>query len=304
MHLTINHCKILACLFLLYISWGSTYLGIKLSLPVLPPFLMCGLRMLLAGILLYALTGLHGERAHPCSRDLRHTGLLAVFMVLIASGFLSKGQESIPSATAAIISGAVPIWMLLAGWLFAGEPRPTLRQALGLCGGFAGLVLLAFSRHGGGHASALGMLWVFGSTLGWIAGSLYSKRRRVSTALSPLRSCALLLILGGVQSLLAGLLWGEPGQIRPENITPAAVAGFSWLVLGGSLIAYSSYFWLLRNTPISIAVSYEYVVPVIGLLLAWLLGGETVTPQMALACGLTVCSVFFILLDRHQKGRR
>lgn len=300
MRFTRSHLEILICLLLVYITWGSTYLGIKLSLPVLPAFLMCGLRMLLAGLLLYAVTRLHGERATPSRRDLRRSCLLAMFMVLIASGFLSKGQESIPSGTAAVIGGAVPIWMLLGGWLFAGEPRPTLRQTLGLCGGFCGLILLAISQHGGGQASAAGLFWVFAGTLGWVGGSLYSKRRPEGSSLSPLRSCALILLFGGLQSLLAGVLWGEASEVRPENITPAAVAGFAWLVVGGSLIAYSAYFWLLRNTPITMAISYEYVIPIIGMFLGWLLGGETVTPQMVLACGLTVGSVFFILSDRHR----
>lgn len=304
MRLTINHFKILLALFLVYITWGSTYIGIKLSLPVLPPFLMCGLRMLLAGVLLYLLTWLHGERQSPTLTDLAHNILLAFFMVLVASGFLSKGQASIPSGTAAIICGAVPIWILLGGWLFAGEPRPTWKQALGLCGGFCGLIWLAITQYGSGEASTGGMLWVFAASLGWVAGSLYSKHCASASRLSPLRSCALILTLGGLQSLLTGLLWGEWQQIYPENITSLILVGFSWLVLGGSLLAYSCYFWLLRNTPISVAISYEYIIPFIGLFLGWLIGGESVTLPMLLACCLTVGSVFFIMLDRHHGERR
>lgn len=298
--LTINHFKILFALFLVYITWGSTYIGIKLSLPVLPPFFMCGLRMLLAGVLLYALTWLGGERHRPSKADLGHNTLLAFFMVLVASGFLSKGQQSIPSATAGIICGAVPIWVLLAGWLFAGEARPTWRQVLGLCGGLCGLVWLAVNQHSSGEASTGGMIWVFVASLGWVAGSLYSKRHLYPSRLSPLRACALLLVIGGLQSLLVGLAWGEWLEIHPENITPLALFGFSWLVLGGSLLAYSSYFWLLRNTPISMAISYEYVIPFIGMFLGWLVGGESITLPMLLACCLTVGAVFCIMLDRHK----
>lgn len=301
MRLTINHFKILLALFLVYITWGSTYIGIKLALPVLPPFFMCGLRMLLAGILLYLLTWLQGERRAPTLADLGHNTLLGFFMVLVASGFLSKGQESIPSGTAAIICGAAPIWILLAGWLFANEPRPTWKQAVGLCGGFCGLIWLTFIQHGSSEASIGGMLWVFVASLGWVAGSLYSKRASPSL-LSPLRACALIITLGGLQSLLTGLFWGEWLQVHPENITPQMLLGFSWLVIGGSLLAYSCYFWLLRNTPISVAISYEYVIPFIGLLLGWLIADESVTLPMLLACCLTVGSVFFIMLDRH-KGR-
>lgn len=303
MRFTINHVKILGALLMVYITWGSTYIGIKLSLPILPPFLMCGLRMFLAGLLLFALTWLQGERTLPNRADIRYNNLLAFFMVLMASGFLSKGQESISSGTAAIICGSVPIWMLLSGWLFAGEPRPTWKQILGLCGGFCGLIWLATGQHSSGDASIGGMVWVFVGALGWIAGSLYSKRSPAGCSLSPLRSCALILIIGGLQSLLTGLLWGEWQHIHLENITPLAVFGFSWLVLGGSVIAYSCYFWLLRNTPMSMAISYEYVVPFVGLFLGWQVGGESVGLTTVLACCLTTGSVFFIMLDRHG-GRR
>ncbi|MEG2173794.1 MAG: EamA family transporter, partial [Desulfovibrionaceae bacterium] len=302
--LTINHCKILFALCMVYLTWGSTYIGIKLSLPVLPSFLMCGLRMLLAGLLLYALTWLRGERALPSWADMRQSTLQAFFMVLAASGFLSKGQESVPSGTAAIIYGAVPIWILLGGWLFAGEPRPTWKQMIGLCGGFCGLIWLTVSQHGSGEAPTSGMLWIFGASMGWVAGSLYSKKHPQRNTLSPLQACALILGIGGLQSLLVGLLWGEGQHIHPENITPLALFGFSWLVVGGSLIAYSCYFWLLRNTPITMAISYEYVVPFIGLFLGWLIGGESINLHMLLACSLTVGSVFFIMQDRHRGETR
>lgn len=303
MRFTINHAKILLALILVYVTWGSTYIGIQLSLPILPPFIMCGLRMLVAGVLLFILTLVQGERTMPTRADIRYNTLLAFFMVLMASGFLSKGQESISSGTAAIITGSVPIWMLLSGWLFAGEPRPTGKQVLGLCGGFCGLVWLAVGQHSSGAASIGGMVWVFAGAIGWIAGSLYSKRTPTGCKLSPLRSCALILTIGGLQSLLVGLTWGEWENIHLENITPLAIAGFSWLVLGGSVIAYSCYFWLLRNTPISMAISYEYVVPFVGLFLGWQVGGESVNIHMLLACIVTTGSVFFIMLDRHG-GRR
>lgn len=304
MRFTINHFKILCALFLVYITWGSTYIGIKLSLPILPPFLMCGLRMLVGGVLLYAITWLQGERTLPTRTDIRYNTLQAFFMVLMASGFLSKGQESISSGTAAIICGSVPIWMLLSGWLFAGEPRPTWRQALGLCGGFCGLLWLAVGQHASGDASIGGMIWVFVGAAGWIAGSLYVKHSPSGCVLSPLRGCALILTIGGLQSLLTGLLWGEWQHIHLENITPLAAFGFSWLVLGGAVIAYSCYFWLLRNTPISMAISYEYVVPFVGLFLGWQIGGESVSLHTVLACLLTTGSVFFIMLDRHGGRRR
>lgn len=115
-------------LFLVYISWGSTYIGYKFSLGVAGPFLVGGSRMVIGGILLALFLMLTGRWIRPERKDWIHATWMGVFMVLLASGFLAKGQESVASSTAAVITGSTPITMLVAGWLFANEPRPRLLQ--------------------------------------------------------------------------------------------------------------------------------------------------------------------------------
>ena len=133
--------KILLNLFLLYISWGSTYICLKLCMHACGPFTLCGVRMLCGGLLLALLLLLTGRWRRPVWADMRHAAWLAIFMVLMASGFLARGQQGITSSTAAIITASTPISMLLAGWLFAGEKRPTLMQCVGLLGGGTGCCL-------------------------------------------------------------------------------------------------------------------------------------------------------------------
>ena len=299
---------ILLNLFLLYISWGSTYICLKFCMLVAGPFTVCGTRMLAGGMLLSLLLLLTGRWQRPSRADLLHAAWLALFMVLMASGLLAKGQESISSSTAAIIAASTPITMLVAGWLFAGEPRPTRLQCGGLLGGGAGLLLLTLGRQEAqgvvqavGQSSYVGMLWVFAGTLGWVAGTLISRRVGHRSSLGSTQSCALLLMLGGLESLLAAALWGEGASLHLDQIGWQAAFSFTWLVVGGSIIAYYSYFWLLAHASIATAVSYEYVIPVIGVLLGWWLGGEALTLRIALSCVLIVGSVFFVIWGKHNK---
>ena len=289
-------------LFLVYISWGSTYIGYKFSLGVAGPFLVGGSRMVIGGILLALFLMLTGRWIRPERKDWIHATWMGVFMVLLASGFLAKGQESVASSTAAVITGSTPITMLVAGWLFANEPRPRLLQWTGLATGTCGLVLLAYSQQNVGgvqQSSISGMIWVFTATLGWVAGTLLTRRFPFKTRLSSLQSCALLIFMGGLECLVVAFLDGEHHAIRYENIHWPVVVAFAWMCTGGSVIAYACYFWLLENVPIATAISYEYVVPVIGSFLGWLLGGEMLTWKMLLACAMTVGSVFFIMWHRE-----
>lgn len=287
--------RVLGFLILVYISWGSGFIGIRFAVERIPPFLMCGARMLLAGVLLYLITWLRGERNSPDVGDWLHGSVLAFFMVFISSGVLSWAQAGMSSGTAALIMGSVPIWMILSGWLTGMEPRPTGGQALGLIGGFAGLFLLAVHQGAAAESSPIALFCVWLAALGWVAGSLYSKRLGGRTGLSLFRSSAWIMLLGGVQCLIWALISGEWSAFQPENLTPRALFAFGYMVAAGSIVGYSCYFWLLVHTRTEVAVSYEYVDPVIAVFLGWLLAGETVDGVMLTACALTVGSVFLLI---------
>lgn len=293
--------QVLGCLTLVYISWGSCFISIRFAIQSFPPFLMCGIRMILAGLLLFLLCWIRRERALPSFRELRDTFILAFFMVFIASGFLSKGQESVASGTAAMILGAVPIWMVLAGWLFGGDPKPSGRQFFGLTTGFTGLILLSVSQTSSGSSSIWGFLLVLSAALGWVTGSLLSKKLATKTQLSVMQSSALLMFLGGLQCLPAAALLGEFSAFSMGSMSFPSAAALLYLVIFGSIIAYTCYFWLLLHTRTVVAISYEYVNPVIGVFLGWLLADEHVDGTIITACCLTVFSVLFVV--SHSKRR-
>ncbi len=290
-------------LFLVYISWGSTYLGLELALQVMGSFFSCGLRMAIAGILIYCWLRLQKKWVGVSAAHVRHAAVSGLFLVVCASGFLCVGQQYIPSGVASIVSGSTPLSMILISWLFAGEKRPSLTQFAGLLGGFAALVLLSLDQCTGPKAGSemlLGIFWVFLATLGWVCGSLMLRKTTRAETLPPMQDCALLLFLGGVECLIIGMFCGEANSIHLENLRPGVVAAFLWMVVGGSILAYSSYFWLLRHVRLSVAISYEYVVPIIALFLGWWLLDETITTRMLFAVCLALGSVGLVI--SHQKA--
>lgn len=292
--------KIILNLFLVYISWGTLYLFNKNAIAVFGPFLTCGFRTFMGGIGICLFLFFSKKFVLPSKKDIVQANWMGFFMVTIGAGFLSKGQESVLSSTAAMITASVPITMLISGWLFAGEPCPRKTQWAGLFFGFLGLAVIALSQDGAstGQNSFIGIIWLFAATLGWIAGTLLTRRCPSHSALSGIESCALLLMFGGMQTFLTGLLAGEGEAVKWHAVDAEILFSLAWLSLGGSVIAYSCYFWLLSHTSIAVTVSYEYVVPVISLAVGYFIGREPITPVMVLASAMTVGSVYFVVRQK------
>ena len=292
--------KALLILFLVYIAWGSTYLGNKLSLEVAGPFLVSGARNILGGLVLALVLLVWNRRLNcPGWKDVVQHCAMALLVVLMTGSFIVWGQTQVTSAVAAIVSSLVPVFMILGGWLCAGEERPTAAQWAGMALGGTGVVLLARTQHAAGTSTLAGIAIVVIADVSWVAGSLYMKRHPLSSRLTMMESTSLLLLCGGMEALTLGILLGEHNALHWANLRPAVVAGFSWMVLGGSVLAYGCYLWLLQNVATPVAISYEYVTPVIALFLGAFVGGEVVTSSMLCASVLIIVSVLLVIRHRH-----
>ncbi len=287
--------KVLVSLFLVYISWGSGYLSNHFAIQSFPAFMMVGFRMISAGILLFIIAAILGARNIPTQRDLRHGLITSFFMVFIAAGFLIKGQETVPSGIAALILGAVPIWMTLVGWLFYKEERPSIKQSLGLLGGFTGLSILSLYGPKETVQSHFGLALIFISSFAWVIGTFYSKKNAPESKLSTMQSSGLLMLLGGIQSMICSLLLGEFVGFDFSSVTWLSLVAIAYTVIFGAVIGYTCYFWLLLNTRTIVAISYEFCTPVIGVFLGWWLADEIVNLPIVFACVLTTLSIFFIV---------
>ena len=190
-------------------------------------------------------------------------------------------------------------WMVLGGWLFCGDPRPSLVQFFGLGTGFAGLILLASIRRASGTDSGVGHPACAVRRFGWVTGSFLSKKQASETQLSVIQTSGLLMFIGGLQSLVGAAVLGEFSTFSMNSVDSAerggaALSGHLWSDHRLHLL-----FLAVAAHAHRVAISYEYVNPVIGVFLGWLLAGEQVDGVIVTACCLTVLSVFFIVSRKH-----
>lgn len=280
-----------AALLSLYVIWGSTYYAMRVALESLPPYLMAGGRFLLAGSVLFLVLRLRGA-ALPRSRQWLAAGAVGTLLLVIGNGFVVLAERSVDSGTAATVVATMPLWMAALGW-FWGE-RPKVREWVGLGFGFAGIVVL----NGGGALSFRGVdgVAIVVAPVAWAIGSLWSKRLPMPAGLM---SSACQMLLAGPLMFLVALARGE----RLEGpVSFGSVAAVSYLIVFGSLIAFSAYGFVLRETRPLIATSYAYVNPLVALAIGAALGGEQLSARKLGACGLTVIGVLAVTLNVHRSA--
>jgi len=198
-----------------------------------------------------------------------------------------------------IVTGA--LWMALFDAAIPGsEVRPTLRQTAGLLVGFAGTVLLVGGELGAlGPAGLLGPVALVAASASWALGSIFSKRRPVETG--PYVNAALQMLFGGGGLALIGLLTGEPSRL---TFSPAGIAAIAYLIVFGSLVAYTSYVYLLRHAAPTFIGTHVYVNTVVAVLLGWAVLGEHVTVQTFVAMGVILSSVVWVRRETIRVMRR
>jgi drug/metabolite transporter (DMT)-like permease len=282
-----------------YIIWGSTYLAIRYAIDTLPPLLMAGVRFFVAGAALWFLAP--GDRnARPTGRDWRWAFVLGGLLLLGGNGIVSLVEAKMPTGITALLVTSVPLWMVLLDWARPGGRRPHGLVALGLVAGFAGVALLAGSDAGwrGGKAD-LGFvaLLLFG-TLCWALGSLLSRGARIKLPI--LRSVALQMIAGGLLLSLAGLLRGEWAQVDLAHASLVSLAAWLYLVVFGSIIAFSAYSWLLTVRPAAAVSTYAFVNPVVAVLLGSLFLQEPLGPRDLAASALIVAAVALVIYAKSR----
>jgi drug/metabolite transporter (DMT)-like permease len=278
-------------LAIVYLVWGSTYLAIRLMVETMPPLLGSGARFLLAGLLFAAwLAGRRGVAALRVTRaELAGCAFVGVALLLGGNGLVAVGEdEGVSSSVAALIVASIPLWVVVLRRAVGAErvAGPTWAWILV---GFGGVALLLLPGDRPDEAPLGGLLILVGAAFCWATGSFASGR--LSIPADPVRAAAVQMLIGGSVMLCAGLLAGEGGDVRPGAFSAESLAAFGYLVLIGSLVAFTAYAWLLRNAPISLVATYAFVNPVVAIALGALLIGEEVTPTMGLAAAVIVVAV-------------
>ena len=281
---------------IIYLIWGSTFLGILFAIETLPPFLMASARFLVAGSVLYAWSRLANGAAAPSGAEWRATAALGLLLLVGGNGLLVWSEQRIPSGVAALFVGTVPCFMALIEWLRPGGARPSGHVVAGLLLGLVGLVWLVGpdAIMGGGRADFIGAAVVVLCSFSWALGSIYS--RHVGTPASPFLSTAMQMLAGGLVLLLLSVVLGEPWELDVTAVSLRSALGLLYLIVFGSIVAFSAYIWLLRvSTPARVS-TYAYVNPVVAVLLGWALAGEALTVRLAVAAAIIVSGVALITL--------
>jgi drug/metabolite transporter (DMT)-like permease len=281
-----------------YLVWGSTYLAIRVMVETVPPLLGAGLRFLLAGAVLYPFLVARRGRAvlRVPARQVGAGALVGCLFLAGGTGLVTVAERDVPSGLAAVLVAAMPLVVVVLRRL-AGEPvaRAT---AIGVIAGFAGVAVLLLPGNPASGAGALGLGLILVATVSMAVASFVSSRLPVPG--DTLVATALELLAAGVVLCLAGLLTGETADLALDRVSGASLAAFVYLVVAGSLVAYTAYVWLLANAPVSQATTHTHVNPVVAVLLGWLVLHERVTLTTLAGAALVIGSVVAVV--RHESA--
>jgi drug/metabolite transporter (DMT)-like permease len=286
--------KLAGALAIVYVVWGSTYLGIAVAERGLPPLLMLSIRFLIAGALLYAWAHRRGEVAaeRPGRRQWGAAALVGGLLLVVETGALAFAEKHVATGLAALVVACVPLFMAVLDRAFFGVRVPLLAGA-GILAGLAGVALLA---GGGDTIDPLWTLVLLGGAVSWAAGSAYAR-------VAPLPKTSVLS--AGMQMLTAGAMLavlatatGELGRVHPSAVSFTSVGSIAYLVGFGSILAYTAYGWLLKNAATPLLSTYAYVNPAVAVLLGWAFAGERLAARELVAGLVILSSVALILLAR------
>ncbi|MFD3530919.1 EamA family transporter [Streptomyces sp. NPDC058664] len=287
-----------AALGIVYVVWGSTYLGIRIVVETLPPFLSGGARFVIAGLLLAAIVAWRqGPAALKVTRrELGSAVLVGLLLILGGNGLVVLAETSIPSGLAALLVAAVPVWVVLLRAAF-GE-RPGLGAFGGVLLGFAGLGVLTAPGLSG-DVKIGGVLLVVVAALLWALGSVSSARLPMPA--NPFTASVYEMLTGGLAALAVGLVRGEHHGFDPAAVSDRSWVALAYLIVFGSLVAFTAYAWLLQTAPVSLAATYAYVNPVVAVLLGALVLNEALTWPILLGGAIVVGAVCLIVSTERRR---
>jgi drug/metabolite transporter (DMT)-like permease len=281
-------------LWIVYVVWGSTYLGIKLAVRTLPPLLTAGTRFLLASVVLALVLTVARRSLRASRREALAAMGLGVALLALGVGLVHVAETRIDSGVAAMIAGSVPLQIVV--WRFlAGERVPRATGVAALVG-LAGLALVVAPGGFGGGSAAVGLLVMLGASMAWSRGSFVARRL-------PLPGDAFVatvyeMLGGGLVLVVAGLAAGESADLDGHALQAGPVAAWLYLGLVGSVIGFSAYAWLLRHAPISQVVTHQYVNPLVAVALGTLVLGER--PGAATLAGAALIVAAVVVTARHE----
>jgi drug/metabolite transporter (DMT)-like permease len=287
--------KVVLAFAAIYIIWGSTYAGILVAIESVPPFLMIGVRFIVAGIILY-LFGKLKKYPAPTRSLVFKNSFAGILMLYFGTGAVTWVEQHISSGLTAILIASAPIWYIILDrrlWQFHFKNRNIIA---GILIGIIGVIFLVndnttfnFSEN---KFPVISIFVLFVGNILWVIGSLFLKYRTKEG--SPIMNAAVQMLAAGVGLLITAFVTGEHNQFELQNVTWRSVAALLYLITFGSLIAYSAYVWLLTVRPPSIVGTHALANPVVAVLVGWLLLNEKFNATQVVALFIILAGVLLV----------
>jgi drug/metabolite transporter (DMT)-like permease len=288
-------------ILILYVVWGSTYLGIRIAVASIPPFVLASVRFALAGVVILVIVGIvrRGSLQRPTLRQWRDSAIVGALFMGGGMGMVAWGEQTVPSGITGVLIAMMPVWVAVFGRIFFRERLPWIATT-GIAIGMAGVVLLigqgvAIDR----SLDPAGVAALVFSPIAWSAGSLFSTHGAqlpddpfVTTGMEFVTGASVL----GVMSVASG----ELSTFQLANVTSESAIAFVYLTVVGSLIAFTAFAWVLRHAPLPLIATYAFVNPVIAVFLGWLILHEAITPVQLVAGAVIVVGVALIIVSRNR----
>lgn len=291
--------KVALAFLAIYIVWGSTYLAIRYAVETIPPLVTAGIRHTIAGSILLVWALVRGYRPR---REHWFAGMIVgALFFLVGHGTLHWAEQHLASGLAALLIATEPMFILVLAWL-SGQQKISRMSALGLAFGVAGVGILTGVELSSKTASLVGMLAVLLGSLSWAAGVVVSPKLKLPT--DALARTAVPLVCGAVMLLAAAGITGEFHSLHWSAISLRSILGLAFLIVFGSIIAFTAYTWLLQRCPPTLVATHTYANPVVAVVLGWLLASEPLTARVALASVAILGAIVLIRRGERTTERR
>jgi drug/metabolite transporter (DMT)-like permease len=291
--------KVTLAFVAIYLVWGSTYLAIRYAVETIPPLVTAGIRHTIAGSILLAWACARGYRPR---REHWFAGtVLGALFFLVGHGTLHWAEQHVASGLAALLIATEPMFILVLAWL-SGQQKFSRLSALGLAFGVMGVAILTGVELSSKSASLVGMLAVLLGSLSWAAGVVISPKLKLPT--DALARTAVPLVCGAVMLLATAGITGEFHSLHLSAISLKSILGLAFLIVFGSIVAFTAYTWLLQRCPPTLVATHTYANPVVAVLLGWLLASEPLTARVALASVAILGAIVLIRRGERKTERR
>jgi drug/metabolite transporter (DMT)-like permease len=273
------------------IIWGTTYLALRIAVVDFPPFLFTAIRQTIAGAVLISFMLVFGKVALPGKVEIFRQSLVGFFMITIGNGLVAWGEMYIPSGIAAIICSLMPVLVIIMNVTINREERPTVPIVLGVIIGLIGIVMIfgenlnEFSR----PEYLYGILLTFAAVIGWAGGSIWNKKQNMNS--NPFLSAGMQMFFGGIWSFLFSMLFDNYTHITWSS---EVIYSLLYLIIIGSLVAYTCFSYALRKLPMTIVSLYAYVNPIVAVIMGWIFLHEKLNLKIGIAILITIAGIYIV----------